>query len=515
MNPTFETNAPINRKIGSVGFDSITFSNLMPQFTPFQTPICKTVPSEIRRTPSCTMNLSIQKCRIYGPDYIFSYGNQGDRPFSKLKIRASKEGQDNLQNRTLDEMKTRAKEILSEIFHSFSIRTEYDETKIRIYDAELNITVPIKYPLDNYKRIFNLMACTLGENTKQATVTDNNQKLETFYLLSGMTKKYTIYSKSNDISNKIGIDSDTNLLRYEIFASEQTLSALSCHESDKKTHQLHLSNINGRDIEQYFFSSTETLFKKTAAYLAKKNKATSPTKNKTLLQRIYPIALRRILRADTDSLIEAVLHEFHAAESKTGDPVLFDLSDFYTHIKESDLSEADKEQICKTLKDMEDHSDRFDPICKVFIGQNDMLHELRYKLTNRNTYNMTLLQTKNNKLLIWWDNPTHQTIPNLAKTNNEEDNDPFSPDRFDLLLYQKTNKNNIKKATSILGNEIYYTIDKTFLMPGKEKNTITVIKQEMIENIHDEIKKEQQQIITEIQNKKIEISFNQGQYEAP
>lgn len=499
MTSSFEHNIPINRRIGFVGFDSITFSNLINQTSPFQTPIFKTIPGNLKTqntiNSNCTISLSIQKCRIYGSDYIFSYGNQGDRPFSKLKIHASKEGQDNLQNKTLDEMKSRLKEILEEIFQNFCIRIDYDEKRIRIYQAELNITFPTEYPFESYKRILNLMAYVSGQNVKKGTVT-NHEHLETFYLLNGKTKKYIVYSKSTDLSEKMNISSNNHLLRYEIFGTEQTLSIISTDEDDRKNHHLHLINLTNENIEKYFYASTNSIFNRIHEYITEKNKKDTSFENPSLLQKIYPFALQRILRTDAASFLETVLHRFHDEENQTGAPELFDIKDLEKHIEESKLPEPDKIQILDTLTQIENRPDHFDPVCRSFIGQNEMLMELQRNLTHKNCYDMTLLQTRTGNKLIYW-NASHSqhTIANPLITDPDYDPDPFNPDYFNFLLYKKTKKEFIRKTKCQDNTEIYYTVEHIYKSPNETKTTIITINQDTIEQIKKEIEEQQENIL--------------------
>lgn len=171
------------RQLGTVGFDNIVLSNVWNRKEAFEDPIISEFPNLIDKIHS-------NRIVIQGPDYIFTFENKNGRPYSRLKISSSAEGDDNLQNLSINNVWFKLNRIISEINESNHLNIQYDENLIRISNCEINRTFTTNHPFHEYSRILNVL--TEANSDKHGRYS-TREKLETLYLLDGKTKKLKIY----------------------------------------------------------------------------------------------------------------------------------------------------------------------------------------------------------------------------------------------------------------------------------------------------------------------------------
>lgn len=409
----------INRVIGQIGFDKITLSNLVYE-KEYPQPIDDYFTNKNVLDSSIaghTIYRTSRKAIIYGPGYELSFGTHGRRPFSRITLHVSDEEKaDNLSNMSLDQVKEKLASALADVhaYCGLDFDDRLDMELVRVYKAEINITVPISRPYNDYRRILRLMESLYDHKDGTAEYMDQNGVLQTVYLLSGRTKNTDIYDKRAELEQTKDphVDCDCNLLRYEIKGSEQALALMSTDPYDKIQghYLLHLANITTESMESFFLESTTTLFEKMDTYLRKETDFSF--RSCSNLHAIQTAALKVALRMDPAGFIEKILMQYAVPET-TGHPLtLLDIQDLVSSIGSSDMDPECQRLLTESLNDIATHPKRYDEACSAFLDQREIYNELHEKLcSSKVRYEMSMLSADDQcKYLVWWQNPSHKKL---------------------------------------------------------------------------------------------------------
>lgn len=401
----------ITHVIGTIGFDRITLSNINATSLPFDVPVRQYLPNQSMIDTTInnhTIQVSPNKIRIYGKNYIYSFGNQGKRGFEKIELHASDERTDNLKNLTVCEVQAAFQEAADDLLHAYKIDIKKSAKHIRIYAAEINVTFPVTYPMHQYSRVLHL----LGHTKKTAEYISEKNELETYYINTGKTKEAKIYSKSEQFSQIYHIDCDPYLLRYEVYETEQILSQMATTEESKMHKHLLFSELTQQNLEQHFLDNISKRFQTTDQLLAKQLDFNAQMNS--YIMAVFSLALQKALRTDATTFAESIFMYFHAVEINTGVPVLLDIRDLKKALTNTALPDHVKESLDKTLTNIIENHTEYNEIVNAFIGQSELYEELKKKLCNKETYQLTLYNEDGRNALIWWDNPSHVNCQNEA-----------------------------------------------------------------------------------------------------
>lgn len=441
-----------NRILGTIGFDRVTLTGLYGKIPPFQVPVSNVFPDRTildKQISGYTLQASPKKIKIYGPDFIFSFGNQSDRGFAKIEIHASDETDENLMNLSVDMLIKRLFEINNEIKAIYGIDVVKDENTIRIYSAEINVTVPIEHKLDDYKRILKLLSfIDTKQKNKTAEYKSGNHELETFYIINGRTKNIKIYAKNTELESTKNIDCDCSLLRYEIYETEQNLSSISSNSDD---HKLYLKDITQHDLEQHFIYIINEQFSKTDSYLEEQKRF--PTQANDHFISLFSISLQHVLRTDPASFIESVLSYLKSKEDEVGTPIFLDIQDIVDAFSKTNVPDRIKDLFNKAIQDVSIHSDLYPEFSLGFIGQRTLYNELKTKLCQATRYRCLLYKTPDEYTsLIYWNNSNHTS--NFPENSFE-----------DMLLNKITKKKGAKYTLHKTSNkkEIFYIRERSII----------------------------------------------------
>lgn len=412
-----------NRIIGQIGFDRITLIKLIDMKEKFTEPISVYFPDQnvlSQNIAGHTLNVSVRKARIFGPGYTFSFGNQGDAPFTKIELHARETGEDNLSNLNVEGVWHKLDDAAADLLKNYQMHLRYNKDSIRIYAAEINVTFPLAKPFNNYRRIIRMLAAASSTGAKKMEVSGKSNKLETYYILNGATRNSDFYDKKKDLEQKCDIDCDCPLMRYEIYGKEQILSRMSSSLEDKeKGHPLlHLKNINDAAVRDFFVQSAKNIFSKLDDLLSTGIDFSSHIN--FILNTLLSSAVQRTLRTDAATFIEDMMQKFHFYESETSTALFLDLTDLISAVKTSALLDDCKIPLVSALESVLDAPEKYSMSCQYFIGQRELYEELKSKLCQEHTYEFTLCNIgDDNKRLVWWDNPLHEKIStkNMDSTN--------------------------------------------------------------------------------------------------
>lgn len=418
----------VNRPIGDVGLDRITLTHLLDRRDPFPEPVKQMLinPSVVSaEIPDHGIAASRKKIKVHGPGYTFSYGNQGDRPFTKIELHAG--GEDNLCNMRIRDVWERLDAAVKDLQTTVDAGIRYDRDQVRVYSAEINCTVPLDRPYKDYGRIIRLMTSVYRNrkpSMKRAEVT-SQAGTETTYLMAGRTKTLKVYDKSKDLEQTYGIDCDCSLLRFELTGTEQTLSAMSANKDDRTQghYQLHLRDFDARNLYDFFNGQIKDIFAKIDAYLDGNLRCGQEAG--IALEVMVDTSMRKSLR-DGVAFVDQVLQSMYYREERNGTPELLDIEDLPKAINRSKLSQTVREKIIEALQDAKQNPAAYSAACRTYVGQRGLYDELKRKLTVApyGGYEILLKQIAGEDRLIWWDNPQHQKI----ETDTADEDGKSSPD---------------------------------------------------------------------------------------
>lgn len=473
-----------NRIIGKVGFDRITLTKLIPRTDPFAEPLENYFDKKILSsgTTGHTIQFSAHKVKVYGPNYTFSFGNQGLRPFIKLELHASNSGEDNLCNLSVAEVWAALDMVIEELNAIYRLNLSYDRRSIRVYAAEINITFPLNQSFSSYQRILRMLAYASNKSAKKMEVSGKQRYLESFYLISGATKSIKCYDKNQDLKDRYSIDCDCPLMRYEIYGKEQTLSKMSFSSEDQTAHMLHLMNINDRSVRGFFTDSCNNMFSALDSMLADSMNFSIP--ESFVFSSIVSAAVQHELRADATTFIEGIMEQLHFNEAETGIPLVLDIEDLIPAVRASSLQDASKNLLAHALESVVEFPEHYSLSCHYFLGQRKKYEELRSKLCNEDIYEMTFIPGKDKKFLVWWSNPNHKKIE-----KNSIDTEPVYQQLYEIFSKSDHLRNysifiTSNKMPLVYVREDFYSPVKIGTPPYKNSNVA-----HLSDSIWDEAKK--------------------------
>ena len=418
----------VNRPIGDVGLDRITLTHLIDQRDPFPEPVKQMLidPSVVSaEIPDHGITASRKKIKVHGPGYTFSYGNQGDRPFTKIELHASREGEDNLCNMRIRDVWDRLDAAVKDLQTTVDAGIRYDRDQVRVYSAEINCTVPLDRPYADYGRIVRLMTAVCRKPAMKRAEVTGQAGIETTYLMAGRTKTIKVYDKSKDLEQTYGIDCDCSLLRFEMTGTEQTLSAMSANKDDRTQghYQLHLRDFDASNLYDFFNGQIKDIFAKIDAYLDGNLRCAGEAG--IAFEVMADTAIRQSLRNGA-AFVDQMLQSIYFREKQNGTPELLDIEDLINAINKSQLKQTIRETIIGFLQEARNNPAAYSAACHTYVGQRGLYDELKRKLTVApyGGYEILLKQIAGEDRLIWWDNPRHQQI----ETDTADENGKSSPD---------------------------------------------------------------------------------------
>lgn len=396
------------RSVGRVGFDTITLFGLIKRKDPFPDPVEDFLDEAVRGT---AVKNGKYKVTLAGDRYEFSFGNKNQRPFSKIKLHASKEGEQNLWNLSVIDVWNLLDAAIADINRRFLLNISYKREDIRIYDAEINITFPIQNPFFTYRRILDLMIAASKDKIKYGKISNDENKIETVYIARSRTKKVKIYDKTKELIENRDIDCGCHLMRYEIYGLEPYLSGISNNDDEDHVqgqYQLHLKNINDESLQEFFYDEVKELLDRMENFLQENtNFQTEFSRN---LGIIFSIAIQKMLRTDPADYIEKILQQYVYYEHQEYAPVILDIQDLISALEDAPLDKICREQFVNTLTDMQNRPGSYNEICSMFIGQRLLYDELKEKLTNKALYPISILENgiNNRPFVVWWSDFSYQ-----------------------------------------------------------------------------------------------------------
>lgn len=470
--------------IGDVGFDWITLYHLVArcniELDEHGKKITKPYTEEdlqryweiVNKTDAVhTVNRTPHRIQVKGPGYEFSFGNQGTRPFTKIKLHASRDRKSNLQNMSVNDVTDHLTAAMNDLHTFYGLDVPYDLDLIKVYDAEINITFPILNPFHSYRRILDLMVAAFnGRNS--ASYRNENDEYETVYVFSGKTKKLKVYDKQAEMVDnlKLDMDFDCDLMRFEITGTEQYLSSITANKPDRSgnRYQLYLKDLDGISLDDFFYKTTRSLLDKMDAFLAENTDfKTTFTRN---LGVIFSSAMQKVLRVDPAAYAEQILNSYMFTEMQEYKPALLDIEDLIAAIDQSAIDDACKQQLTDILRDIIRRPDQYNDACSLFIHQRELYEELRTRLTSRyKKYRLDIVTIGDQDEMVWWENPTHYEF-----TFPEKDEEsvywqlwnhlPHDDNRFHIMR-----TNNLTPVIYCRVDPKYVTLDaKTCLFEDKE-----------------------------------------------
>ena len=188
---------PATGIIGLVGIDKIKLCNLYGN----ETLSFEEMSRAAQETDLSVKITTNKKTVISGDDFTFSFGFNSGKPFCWLEISASKRKQPNLTNLSPAAVKKRMIEIQNYLLDKKIIPHGFHMDVIRIYDMEINRTIPLEEHFRDYERVICLLAKMANPHSPDAVIMPvtrtSTNALETVYMCQKSSKLQTkIYNKS-------------------------------------------------------------------------------------------------------------------------------------------------------------------------------------------------------------------------------------------------------------------------------------------------------------------------------
>ena len=413
-------NVPLrpNLYLGTIGLDKTTITNLFERHEPFPEPVINNLIPDWQTLnyfspESFTISaISNKKVKITSDHYTLIIGNQGTRPFEKITIHLGSKETPNLVNMSVDSLRNRLEAIREELREYCKFDFEFDPNTMRIYEAEVNVTMPLEHALDSYRRIVDLMASL----HKEKAVHEKEDKFETYYMNGKRSQKIKLYSKSKEIEDLTGhFDCEVDLMRYEMTVTEQRF-CFSVANTSRTTHQaesednerkFYLRDLTQESLEQFFLSENIDMFNAMDKTLY--DDSLSNVKLSKHLDTIINRALLSSLRTDSSSFIESILlHYMNIEKNDEHRPILLDIVDLKKIIDESYFEQNIKDLLNSCLDDIITSPQKYNEVCKDFIEQRSRYEELRNKLCSKILHPMSQFVENGSTTLIYWLNKKHK-----------------------------------------------------------------------------------------------------------
>lgn len=255
---------PTTGIIGLVGIDKIKLCNLYGN----ETLSFEEMSRAAQETDLSVKITTNKKTVISGDDFTFSFGLNGGKPFCWLEISASKRKQPNLTNLSPADVKKRMIEIQNYLLDQKIIPHGFHMDVIRVYDMEINRTIPLEEHFRDYERVICLLAKMANPHSPDAVIMPvtrtSTNALETVYMCQKSSKLQTkIYNKSLHLFENFHCSTDCDFLRCEITAKEQALATayMVSNQAAKQNRFFYFKELTQEKLTRFYVAEVGRIFK--------------------------------------------------------------------------------------------------------------------------------------------------------------------------------------------------------------------------------------------------------------
>ncbi len=404
-------NTPLLETVGSIGIDRIELTNVFGEDAPAPEELKSELETKLKGSPLEQKSIFKKACFEFNEaDFCFSFGKMSNgHPYYKLRISSSKKGDQNIMNVDLNYIYTRIKEIQAYLLKNNIIKRPFLIDQIRVYEVELNRTVPLLKSYSDYGRILNLFANNVYK--KEDAPDDavilyaknfKSNAIETVdvHRKKNRTKKVKCYDKSMELSDKFSFNTDCSFLRCEITLNHQALSVVDIvnDKTERDARICRLESLSMEKLEKYYLDSIHEIFENIENRFRSFSSDLSAALN--FSRKVFDnIVYRTVLTKAKETLCESLLNEFIANDR------FLDYSDIYASIRSLGLAPSLQDSFIECFQRLQ--QDRFkDGLPCALDNQRELYEELKEKLTGKNKYRIALYQN----FILWAGNPDHVQV---------------------------------------------------------------------------------------------------------